>query len=134
MICYNFNKKEAVWMSEKRIMSTVVISLLVLSSLFWIFQLLPVSREEMLGGFQLGEEPDAVELMWGSIVAGIVMLTFHFLAMAVLVTHSICLIFTVKNRRSCLKSVRAVNYVLDGLNAFLIVTALSKLILWRFGY
>ena len=118
-------------MEKKCITSTVIISVLVLSGLFWMRCILPVTLADLAVTLPEGSENMGMMLMFYGAVAGIAFLTFCFLDLAILITHSICLIFTVKNRRSCLKSVRIINYVLDGLNVLLIAAALIKLILWR---
>lgn len=52
---------------------------------------------------------------------------------AVIIGSGICLIFTLKNRKSTLKPVRIISYVYDGLVGLLITFAILKIVLLAIG-
>lgn len=115
---------------KKRIVSTVIISVLVLINLFiFTTRLMPLDLTEFIGS-PLPEDPDGITLMWTALAAGVAMLTFIGWAASIAITHAICLIFTIKNRKSPLKAVRIINLVLDAANVFLIVAPIVRIILW----
>ena len=114
---------------KKRIVSTVIIGILVLINLFFLcFLLLPLDLANLMP--TLPENPGEVVLLWGALAAGVAMLTFIGWAASIAITHAICLIFTIKSRKSPLKAVRIINLVLDAANVFLIVAPIVRIILW----
>jgi hypothetical protein len=82
----------------------------------------------------LPDEHDAVTLLWTGIVAGVAVLTFELWALSIAITHTVCIIFTVKNRKSPLKAVRIINLALDVANVFLIAAPIAKMIIWGIMY
>ena len=58
------------------------------------------------------------------------MLTFIGWAALIALTHAICLIFTIRNRKSPIKAIRIINLVLDAANIFLIIAPIVRIILW----
>lgn len=117
-------------MKRPRIVSTVIISLLVLINLFiFTTRLMPLDLQAFIGN-PLPEDPDGITLLWTGLAAGVAMLTFIGWAASIALTHAICLIFTIKNRRSSLKVVRAINIILDIANVFLVVGPIIKIISW----
>ena len=118
---------------KTRIPSTVVISILVLINLYFIcVAILPLDIGTLMA--TMPEEHDAITLLWTGIVAGVAVLTFEICALSIAITHAICLIFTVKNRKSPLKAVRIINLVLDAANVFLIAAPIAKIIIWGIMY
>jgi len=117
-------------MKRPRIVSTVIISILVLINLFiFTTRLMPLDLQAFIGS-PLPEDPDGITLLWTGLAAGVAMLTFIGWAAAIALTHAICLIFTIKNRRSSLKAVRIINLVLDVANVFLIVAPIVRIYTW----
>ena len=115
---------------KKRITSTIIISLFVLINLFvFVNFIAPVDFTDLVGS-PLPENHDAVSLMWTSLAAGIVIAMFAVWTGAIALTHAICLIFTIKNRRSPLKAVRIINIALDVANAVLILGPIIKIVSW----
>ena len=115
---------------KTRITSTVIISVFVLINLFVFVNIIaPIDFSDLIGS-PLPENHDAVSLMWTSLAAGIVIAVFAIWTAAIALTHAICLIFTIKNRRSPLKAVRIINIVLDVANVALIIGPIIKIILW----
>ena len=118
---------------KSRIPSTVVISILVLINLYFLcVAILPLDIGALIT--PLPEEHDAITLLWTGIAAGVAILTFEAWALSIAITHAICLIFTVKNRKSPFKAVRIINIVLDVANVFLIVAPITKMIIWGIMY
>ena len=118
---------------KSRIPSTVVISILVLINLYFLcVAILPLDIGALIS--PLPEEHDAITLLWTGIAAGVAILTFEAWALSIAITHAICLIFTVKNRKSPFKAVRIINIVLDVANVFLIVAPITKMIIWGIMY
>ena len=117
-------------MKRPRIVSTVIISLLVLINLYiFTVGIMPLDMQEFIGS-PLPENPDGITLLWGSMAVGVAILFFTVWAASIALTHAICLIFTIRNRRSSLKTVRVINIILDIANVFLIVGPIIKIISW----
>ena len=115
---------------KPRITSTVIISVLVLINLFlFVTAIAPLDFAEFVGD-PLPENPGEIELLWGGLVVGVVIMAFVGWTAAIALTHAICLIFTIKNRRSSLKAVRIINIVLDVANVALIIGPIIKIISW----
>ena len=113
-----------------RIASTVIISLLVLINLFlFVAVIAPLDIADIVGN-PLPENPGEIELLWGGLAVGIVIVMFTVWAASIALTHAICLIFTIKNRRSSLKTIRIINLALDVANAVLIIGPIIKIISW----
>ncbi len=115
---------------KTRITSTVIISVFVLINLFvFVNFIAPVDFADLVGS-PLPENHDAISLMWTSMAVGIVIAVFAIWAGAIVLTHAICLIFSIKNRRSPLKAIRIINIVLDVANLALIIGPIIKIISW----
>lgn len=114
---------------KRRIPSTVVIAILVLINLYFLcVALLPLDLNEVVS--PLPENPGEIVLFWGALAAGVAMLTFIGWAALIALTHAICLIFTIRNRKSPIKAIRIINLVLDAANIFLIIAPIVRIILW----
>ena len=117
---------------KTRIPSTVVTSIFVLiNGFFMFFLLIPMDFRELLQG--AGESmPDTENIgmiaMVPLLLIGGMIVFFLGWMLAVAITHAILLIFTVKNRKSPIKAVRIINYVLDVANVILITTPIIKLL------
>ena len=115
---------------KTRITSTVVTSIFVLiNGFFMFFLLLPMdfndllksSEESMPNTENMGMIAMMPLLMMGAMIA-----FFLFWMLAITVTHAILLVFTVKNRKSPLKPVRIINYILTVANVVLITAPILK--------
>lgn len=120
-------------MKRKGIVSTVIISMLVFIGLNLMIGIWSGSPIDILPENQGSSEEYGEIGMIFVLIYGAMLLYLFLIPVFIIITHSICLIFTVKNRRSKYKSVRIINYVLDGLNIFLIVAAVIKLMQWFFA-
>ena len=114
---------------KSRIPSTVIISVIVLMNFFFLDLITPLDigtlTEPSLDSIANMGMFSMVGLL---IVSGMVLFFIGWL-LAISLTHAICLIFTIKNRKSPLKAVRIINYVLDVANVLLIVLPLINLFL-----
>ena len=115
---------------KPRIASTVIISVLVLINLFFfVTAIAPVDLATFIGD-PLPDNPGEIELLWGGLAVGIVIVLIAAWALSIALTHAICLIFTIKNRNSSLKAVRIINLVLDVANVVLILGPIIKIASW----
>ena len=116
---------------RKGLVSTIIISVLCTFNLFFTcFLHLPFNIEEFLGNNQVNIKEEnfyAAMLMAG--IAGMFLLMVYAWMLLIMVMHSVCLIFTIRNRKASLKWVRIYNYVLDVVNGFLITAPLVKIIM-----
>ena len=119
---------------KTRIPSTVIISIFVLiNSFFMFFLLIPIDIRELLQNS--GESmPDADNMgmiaMVPLLLIGAVVVFFLFWMLAIALTHAICLIFTIKNRKSPLRSVRVINYILSAANILLVAAPIIKILIY----
>ena len=119
---------------KTRIPSTVVISIFVLiNSFFMFYLLLPMDIRELLQN--TGEAmPDTENMgmigMLPLLLVGAVIVFFLFWMLAIAITHAICLIFTIKNRRSPIKSVRIINVILTVANIALVAAPIVKILIY----
>lgn len=119
---------------KTRIPSTVIISIFVLvNSFFMFYLLLPMDLRELLQN--TGEAmPDTDNMgmiaMVPLLLIGAMVVFFLFWMLAIAITHAICLIFTIKNRRSPIKSVRIINYVLTAANIALVAAPIVKILVY----
>ena len=122
---------------KTRIPSTVVISIFVLINSFFMFYLLiPLDFRELLQS--TGESMPETEnigmiALVPLLLVGAMIAFFLFWMLAIAITHAILLIFTIKNRKSPLKSVRIINYVLTAANVALIAAPIIKLAVYYFA-
>lgn len=119
---------------KTRVPSTVIISIFVLiNSFFMFFLLIPMDIRELLQNS--GESmPDADNMgmiaMVPLLLIGAVVVFFLFWMLAIALTHAICLIFTIKNRKSPLRSVRVINYILSAANILLVAAPIIKILIY----
>ena len=115
---------------KPRITSTVIISVLVLINLFFFVAVIAPLDLAGFVGDPVPENPGEIELLWGGLIVGAVIAALAGWALAIALTHAICLIFTIKNRRSSLKAIRIINVVLDVANVALIAGPIIKILTW----
>lgn len=119
---------------KTRIPSTVVISIFVLiNSFFMFYLLLPMDIRDLLQN--TGEAmPDTENMgmiaMVPLLLVGAVIVFFLFWMLAIAITHAICLIFTIRNRRSPIKSVRIINVILTVANIALVAAPIVKILIY----
>ena len=112
---------------KKGILSSIIISIIsVINLVSFLVILLPFDAEELVENNKQKEEVEAMALMFLGIVVGAAILLLYVWIIAIALTHIICLIFTIKNRKSDSKGIRLCNYVLDVVNLFLIIAPLVK--------
>ena len=119
---------------KTRIPSTIVTAIFVqINSFFMFFLLLPMDLRELLES-SAESMPDTDNMgmiaMVPLLLMGAVIVFFLFWMLAIAITHAILLIFTIKNRKSPLKPVRIINYILTAANIILIAAPLLKILLY----
>lgn len=116
--------------NNKRIISTVIISILVLINLyivFFVFCKNPLSS--IFDGKIDAEKTGIIGAFFAALAVGVayaIVLIWHIV---IIILHLVCLFFTIRNCKSILKPVRIINYVLDFLNVVLIITPLILIIM-----
>ena len=121
--------------------STLFLSIILSILLVVLLNFLPLNFHQSLEDLQF---PDASFEKYGEMsMILILVIAMTFIGMTVLfftifinavVAAGICLIFSIKNRKSTLKAIRIINYVLDGGFAFVILASVTKIILFFLGY
>lgn len=121
---------------KKRITSTVILSVVLALFLFLCIAFLPFDvKAEIAKNSKAAQDSssDPVEgvVATGAIafVLGIGMVFFIFMYGFIILNSAICLIFTVKNRKSSLKAIRIISYIEDGAFLFCLISSLVKMIL-----
>ena len=120
-------------MKRKGIISTVIISILIFLGLNLMIGIWSGSPIDALPENQESAEEYGEMGMIFVLIYGVMLLWLFCIPIVIAITHAICLIFTIRNRKSRYKIIRIINYVLDGLNIFLIVAAITRLALWIGG-
>ncbi|MBP3376241.1 MAG: hypothetical protein J6L83_05710 [Clostridia bacterium] len=119
---------------KTRIPSTIVTAIFVqINSFFMFFFLLPMDLHQLLeGSAESMPDTDGMGMiaMVPLLLVGAVIVFFLFWMLAIAITHAILLIFTVKNRKSPLKPVRIINYILTAANIILIAAPIIKILLF----
>ena len=114
---------------KKRITSTVILGIFLLSALFAVIVFLPLSWTALKGSAEEGSKEEAAAVIFGSLIIVLAMLAYIISG----VLSAICLPFAIANRKSTLKAVRIISYVYDGLFGALIITSIVKLVLYMLG-
>ncbi len=120
---------------KPRIPSTVVISVFVTIALFLTILILPISWADVQAAVDNTAENS--ENAAGAVVGGFAVALVMAIGMALviivsianIITTGILLPFALNNRKSTLKPVRIMSYVLDGLVGAVLITNIVKLIL-----
>ncbi len=127
-------------MKKKRIVSTVILSIILTILLIFVLPNLTLnlheSFENMKSDTSIEEYGPMAVLVVAIAAIGMVfaIAIYCILFAAAAIASGVCLIFTIRNRKSCLKPIRIINYVLDGGFAFVIVASVTKIILFLCGY
>lgn len=128
-------------MKNKGLASSIVISIFLTIMLLMILFLATTSFKETIDSFtestkeQTEENPGAyMAITVGVIAVGMALIIVFIVPMAfILVTSSILLPVSIKNRKSDTKWIRILSYVFDGLLASCIIFDVVKFILIRIG-
>ena len=128
-------------MKNKGLTSSIFISIFLTIMLLMVFFLATTSFKETMDSFtksaqeQTEENPGAyMALTVGVIAVGMALIIVFIVPMAfILVTSSILLPVSIKNRKSDTKWIRILSYVFDGLLASCIIFDVVKFILIRIG-
>ena len=126
---------------KKRIVSTVIMGILILIMLTYTLIMLPVDLKQTINQIMESSKENAGESsseQAGAVIGGVI--GAFFAALLVILLHAgffICIIgggvliiFIVKNiKKAYLKQVKIVNWVYVGLLAFIIITAIVKLLI-----
>jgi hypothetical protein len=115
---------------KKGILSTIIISITSsINLLTFLFILLPFDTQELIENNQAEENMEFIMVaLLGSIVGFAILLIYAWM-LAIALIHGICLIFTIKNRKSDTGWIRIYNYVLDAVNVFLILGPIIKILI-----
>ena len=119
-------------MSYKGLLSNIIITILVVCSIWMLFMLYSSGSP-----FALMDTPVEVPENAGMIMLlpmlliATVLAIFLVIPLAIALLHGICLIFTIKNRKAERRDLRIWSYALDALNGGIIVAAILLLVLWR---
>ena len=126
---------------KKRIVSTVILFIFLAVGLFFAITFLPIGwkmiNEAVESAKNSNQDSSATAQVIGggaiALVAAIGIVLVFMVFIGILIVSPICLIFSIKNRKSTLKPVRIISYVQDGLFSSLIVISIVKIILLLCG-
>ena len=107
---------------KPRLMSTIILGILLIPSLAFSIILAPVTVHAL-----------TAEGGWAIIGAVFGLVLIIMLEIALTVVNALGLLFSVLNRKSTLKPVRIVSYVMDGLFGAMTLLAIIKIILLAVG-
>ena len=114
---------------KKGLTSTILISILVVINLFLFFTMfINVDPSDLQGSVNTEEMGEMA--MVGLLIVGGVLTVIYGWMLLISLTHIICLIFTIRNRRADAKAIRIINLVLDVCNVILILGPILKI--WVF--
>ena len=121
---------------KTRIPSTIVNSVFVLiNGFFMFFLLIPMDYREIIQNSAESipqEENMGMLAMVPLLLVGAIVVALIFWMLAIAIMHAIWLIFSIRNRKSPIKAVRVISYVLDASNAILVLAPIIKIIVYRF--
>ncbi len=127
-------------MKKKRITSTIILSIILIILLLFVLPNLTLNLHEAFENMKSDtsiEEygPMAILVVAIGALGMLFAIAIYCMLFAAAATAAgVCLIFTIRNRKSCLKPIRIINYVLDGGFAFVIVASVTKIILFLCGH
>lgn len=125
------------------IVSTVILTLMVAVSLFFIIRLIPLNLKENLQAAidsippleeDVGGEGQIIYYGFASISISMIIILTYLLAGFVVFLSIVGIIIGIVNRKTEKKGLRYYNYVLIGLMSFTCIASIVKMILWRCGY
>ena len=121
---------------KTRIPSTIVNSVFVLiNGFFMFFLLIPMDYRDLIQNSAESipqEENMGMLAMVPLLLVGAIVVALIFWMLAIAILHAIWLIFSIRNRKSPIKAVRVISYVLDASNAILVLAPIIKIIVYRF--
>ena len=121
---------------KTRIPSTIVNSVFVLiNGFFMFFLLIPMDYRDLIQNSAESipqEENMGMLAMVPLLLVGAIVVALIFWMLAIAIMHAIWLIFSIRNRKSPIKAVRVISYVLDASNAILVLAPIIKIIVYRF--
>ena len=118
--------------SEKRIVSTVILGIILAINLVLACLMAPVSWSG-INAISSGDSGAAAAALFVGLAYGIIIVLFIIIYSAIFISSAICLIFTFKNRKSTYKPTRIISYVYDGLFIAVMALSLIKIILLLCG-
>lgn len=126
---------------NKKIKSTIIIGIFLLFSILYVIILIPFNLKEAYSSYlesvQNNNDVEGEMIIMVHVVASIVGLAIiiraYLPAFLALINSSISLIFSIKNRKSSLKSIRIVNYCYDVILGAIVIFAIVKIILFATG-
>ena len=114
---------------KKGLTSTILISILVVINLFLFFTMFINVDPSDLQYEGSSSDLDEMVMLEFLIMGGVLAVIYGWMLLIAL-THVICLIFTIRNRRADAKAIRIINLVLDVCNVILILGPILKI--WVF--
>ena len=127
-------------MSKKT--STIVIAVFLLISTLFVIWLIPFNLQERWAALvesannHKPESAGELILVYNGVaaIAGLaILITAYVPAFLIFVNSSISLVFSIKNRKSEMKTIRIINYCYDVILALYVAFSVVKIILFRFG-
>ena len=120
---------------KPRITSTIIIGVILTVLLVFTLLLTPVSWAALKGA--IDESAENSESAGGQIVGAFALAIVGAVGIAlviaiyflIIIGNGICFIFTFKNRRSTLKPIRIISFVMDGLIGVMVTISIVKIIL-----
>lgn len=114
---------------KKGIVSSVIISIICVTNLLiFLIVLMPFDAKELIENNRIEDDVEFMMLAVVGAAVGFAILIIYVWIFLTAVTHVICLAFSIRNRRSESKGIRIYNYVLDVVNAFLIIGPIIKIL------
>ena len=119
---------------KKRIVSTVIMGILLLLMLVYTIIVLPVDLNAMINSMKESNEGggagEAVGAVFGAFAIALIVVLLHIAFFAFIIGGGVMIIFILKNaRKAYLKPIRIINWVYLGVDAFIIVTSIVKLLI-----
>ena len=117
---------------RKGLASTIIISIFVAINLFiFVSIFMNVNLSDVWSNTDAGSLDNMGEMAIVAVLIMGAMVTFLYgWLLAIALTHVICLIFTLKNRKSPNRVIRILNVILDACNIFLIIGPVAKVFLF----
>ena len=124
---------------KPRIASTIIIGIILTISLIITISLLPITWGQISEAIK--QNSQSQESAAGQVTSAFALSLVAAMGLAVLIivnfslaiSNGICLLFSIKNRKSIFLPVRIISYVYDVALAFVIVTSLVKAIMFIMG-
>lgn len=125
---------------KPRIASTIIIGVILTISLILTISFLPITWGQISEQIKASSEAQesaagqAASAFTLALVAAVGLVALIAINFILVIANSICLLFSIKNRKSTYKAVRIISYIYDAALAFVIITSLIKAIMFIVGF